>query len=103
MSRCYRFLQKRALRAIEQSDGQNDIIGSGGDIGTQKGMMLSPELWRKHIKPWSKQLIRSFKDMGLKTFYHSCGSIVPVIEDFIGMGLDILDPIQPRAAGMDLF
>jgi uroporphyrinogen decarboxylase len=97
------FYKKRALRAIDESNGQIDIIGSGGDIGTQKGMMLSPELWRKHIKSWSEQLIRSFKDMELKTFYHSCGSIVPVIEDFIGMGLDILDPIQPRAAGMDLF
>ena len=62
--------------------------------------MLSPELWRKHIKPYSKQLIKPFKDMGLITFYHSCGSITPVIEDFIEMGLDILDPIQPKAAGM---
>lgn len=95
------FYKKRALRAIEQSNGQIDIIGSGGDIGTQKGMMLSPELWRKHIKPWSEQLIRPFRDMELKTFYHSCGSIVPVIEDLIEMGLDILDPIQVRAQGMD--
>jgi len=102
---CYHvtdFYKRRALRAIEESGGQIDIIGSGGDIGTQKGMMLSPRLWRKHIKPWSKQLIRSFKDMGMKTFYHSCGSIVPVIEDFIEMGLDILDPIQPKAKGMAL-
>ena len=38
--------------------------------------------------------------MGLKTFYHSCGSIVPVIDDFIELGLDILDPIQVSAAGM---
>ncbi|MBU0477202.1 uroporphyrinogen decarboxylase family protein [bacterium] len=95
------FYRERAMRVIESSNGQIDIIGSGGDIGTQKGMMLSPELWRKHIKPYSKQLIRPFKDMGLITYYHSCGSIVPVIEDFIEMGLDILDPIQPKAAGMD--
>ena len=95
------FYKERALRAIEQSDGKIDIIGSGGDIGTQKGMMLSPNLWREHIKPYSTELIRSFKDMRLATYYHSCGSIVPVIDDFIEMGLDILDPIQPKAAGMD--
>ena len=94
------FYKQRAMRALEAADGQIDIIGSGGDIGTQRGMMLSPDLWRKHIKPYSKQLIRTFKDMGLTTFYHSCGSIVPVIDDFIEMGLDILDPIQPLAAGM---
>ena len=95
-----KFYRERAMRAIEASDGQIDIIGSGGDIGTQRGMMLSPELWRKHIKPYSEQLIKPFKDMGLITFYHSCGSIAPVIEDFVEMGLDILDPIQLKAAGM---
>ena len=99
--RAMEFYKERAMRVIEASDGQIDIIGSGGDLGTQRGMMLSPDLWRKHIKPYSEQLIRPFKDMGLKTFYHSCGSIVPVIEDFIEMGLDILDPIQPKAAGME--
>ena len=95
------FYKARAMRAVEASDGQIDIIGSGGDIGTQRGMMLAPDLWRKHIKPYSEQLIRPFRDMGLKTFYHSCGSIVPVIEDLIEMGLDILSPIQPKAEGMN--
>ena len=86
---------------IAATDGQIDIMYSGGDIGTQTGMMLSPALWRKHIKPYSTQLIRPFKEAGCKTFYHSCGSIVPVIPDLIEMGLDILDPIQPKAYGMD--
>ena len=95
------FYKKRAMRAIEQSDGKIDIIASGGDIGTQRGMMLSPDLWREHIKPYSSDLIRTFKDMGFATFYHSCGGIVEVIEDLIEMGLDILDPIQPKATGMD--
>jgi len=99
--RSMEFYQARAMRAIEASDGRIDIIGSGGDIGTQRGMMLAPDLWRTHIKPYSEQLIRPFKEMGLTTFYHSCGAIVPVIEDFIDMGLDILDPIQPKASGMD--
>jgi uroporphyrinogen decarboxylase len=99
--RAAQFYKERAMRAIEASDGQIDIIGSGGDIGTQRGMMLSPALWRKHIKPYSAQLIKPFKEVGCKTFYHSCGSIVPVIPDLIEMGLDILDPIQPKAVGMD--
>ncbi|HAJ95395.1 MAG TPA: hypothetical protein DCP02_04085 [Actinobacteria bacterium] len=95
------FYKDRAMCAIEASDGQIDIIRSGGDLGAQGGMILSPELWRKYIKQWSRELIKPFKEMGLGTFYHSCGSIVPVIEDFIEMGLDILDPIQPEAKGMD--
>ncbi len=98
--RATQFYKQRALRAIEQSKGKIDLVYSGGDIGTQRGMMLAPDLWRRHIKPYSSELIRTFKDMGLMTMYHSCGSIVPVIEDLIEMGLDILDPIQPRAEGM---
>jgi len=95
------FYKQRALRPIEESRGKIDLVGSGGDIGTQRAMMLAPDLWRKHIKPYSTQLIRTFEDLGLMTFYHSCGSIVPVIEDLIDMGLDILDPVQPQAAGME--
>ena len=100
-ARATEFYKQRALRALEQAKGKIDMVFSGGDIGTQRGMMLAPDLWRKHIKPYSTQLIRTFKDMGLMTMYHSCGSIVPVIDDLIEMGLDILDPIQPQAAGMD--
>ena len=96
-----KFYKARALKAIEQSKGKIDMIGSGGDIGTQRGIMVSPDSWRKHIKPNSTELIRTFKDMGFVTFYHSCGSLVPVIEDLIEMGLDILDPIQPKADGMN--
>jgi uroporphyrinogen decarboxylase len=101
---CHRvteFYKARALRALEQSKGKIDLMFSGGDIGTQRGMMLSPDLWRQYIKPYTGQLIRTFKEMGLITMYHSCGSIVPVIDDLIDMGLDILDPIQPLAKGMD--
>ena len=100
-SRAAEFYKQLSLRAIEESNGGIDIIGSGGDIGTQRGMMLAPELWRQHVKPYSAELISTFRDMGLRTFYHSCGSLVPVIPDLIEMGLDILDPVQPLAAGMD--
>jgi uroporphyrinogen decarboxylase len=64
-------------------------------------MILNPRLWREKIKPFTGGLITTFKKMGLKTFYHSCGSIVPVIDDLIELGLDILDPLQVTAAGMD--
>lgn len=95
------FFTRRAMKAIEQSQGKIDMIFSNGDIGTQRGMMLSPALWREHIKPYTAEYITPFKKMGLMTMYHSCGSIVPVIDDFIEMGLDVLDPIQPGAVGMD--
>lgn len=90
----------RAMRVLDKAKGRIDVIGSGGDIGGQEAMMVNPDVWRQVIKPHSTRLIRTFKDMGLKTFYHSDGAIVPVIQDFVEMGLDILDPIQVGAAGM---
>jgi uroporphyrinogen decarboxylase len=95
-------LQKEVtMRAVEASDGQIDIVWSNSDVGMQDGMMFSPELWRKHIKPWHRELIEPFREMGLRTRYHTDGGVTPIIDDLIEMGLDLLDPIQPKAKGMD--
>jgi uroporphyrinogen decarboxylase len=90
----------RALRVLDAADGEIDLIGSGGDIGGQEGLLLSPALWRKLIKPHSAGLITPFKNMGLGTFYHSCGSVAEVIDDLAQVGVDLLDPIQVTAKGM---
>jgi uroporphyrinogen decarboxylase len=95
---CY--YRERALRVLEAAPGRIDVIGSGGDIGTQRGMMVNPDVWRERIKPYTARLIATFKQMGLTTFYHSCGSLAPVVDDLIEAGLDILDPIQVDAVGM---
>ncbi len=94
------YYRQRALRVIDAGGGKIDIIGSGGDIGEERQMLLNPDVWRKRIKPFTSRLISTFKQMGLKTFYHSDGSIVPVIDDLIEVGLDLLDPIQVSAASM---
>lgn len=95
-----RYYRERALRVLEAAGGRIDVVGSGGDIGGERGMLLSPGIWRERIKPHTGRLISDFTAMGLKTFYHSCGSLVPVIDDFVELGLDILEPIQVTAAGM---
>ena len=94
------YYKDRAMRVLEVADGRIDIIGSGGDLGGEEGMMINPDSWREHIKPHSKVLINTFKQMGFGTFYHSCGSLVPVIDDLIEIGLDVLEPIQVTAKGM---
>lgn len=81
-----------------------DVIWMGDDFGTQNGMMISPDTYREVFKPLQRQLIKTFKDTNpdIKIAYHSCGSIVPIIEDLIEIGVEILNPIQPQAKGMDL-
>ncbi len=95
------FCKAITLRALEAAGGGVDIVWSSSDVGMQSGMMVSPDLWREKLKPFHRELVEPFKKLGLKTRYHTDGSVEPIIEDFIGMGIDLLDPIQPHTLGMD--
>jgi len=88
---------------LSSVDGSVDIVAIGDDYGMQDRMLLSPEMWRTYIKPRYKELIDSIKSKysHIKVFHHSCGSIYPIIEDLIEIGVDILNPIQPTAKDMD--
>ncbi len=80
-----------------------DVIWAGDDFGGQNGMVMSPDSWRKVFKPRIRKMFEQFRaaKSDIKLAWHSCGSIIPIIPDFIELGLDILNPIQPLAAGMD--
>jgi uroporphyrinogen decarboxylase len=80
-----------------------DIIWCGDDFGSQQSMIMDPETWREYFKPRIKYMFTEFRKVNpnIKIAWHSCGSILPIIPDFIEIGLDILNPIQPLAAGMD--
>lgn len=72
------------------------------DIGGQSSMMISPDTFRKLVKPRLKNLIDHIKGQAdVKFMYHTDGTVTPVIEDIIEMGVDILNPIQTSALGMD--
>jgi uroporphyrinogen decarboxylase len=80
-----------------------DILWCGDDFGTQQGMIIDPDTWRKIIKPRIRYMFEEFRKVkpDIKIAWHSCGSILPIIPDFIEIGLDILNPIQPLAQDMD--
>lgn len=80
-----------------------DIILFGDDMGDQNGMMISPAMWRSVFKPRMAHVFQKVRRLNpeIRIAYHSCGSILPIIPDLIEIGLDILNPLQPLAAGMD--
>ena len=100
MEKVTTFYHQLAMRAVEEAGDLIDIIWSSSDVGTQSSLICSPRAWREQIKPWHRMQITPFKQMGLKTRYHSDGSLCTIIEDLIEMGLDLLDPIQPNTPGM---
>lgn len=81
----------------------SDIIWAGDDFGAQSGMLIDPDMWRRIFKPRIKEMFKEFRSVNpdIKIAWHSCGSIVPIIKDFAEVGLDILNPIQPLAKGME--
>jgi len=82
--------------------GSIDIIQMGDDLGTQQGLQMHPEMYREIIKPRHRKIYQYVHDHSeAKVFLHSCGSIVSIIPDLIEIGVDILNPVQTTAAGMD--
>ena len=88
-------------RVFESADGGLDIAWYGDDYGTQNGLLIGPPTWRKHFRPRLAKLVDLAKSHGLKVMLHSCGSVRELIPDLIDVGIDILDTVQPEAAGMD--
>lgn len=75
-----------------------DIIIFGDDVGTQRSLMMDIEQWRKWVKPYTKRVIDAAKRVkpDLLAYYHSDGMIDDVVPEFIEIGVDILNPVQPE-------
>jgi uroporphyrinogen-III decarboxylase len=75
-----------------------DMIWIGDDVGAQNRMLISPATWRRFFKPRMATFISALKGINpdIKVAYHSDGNILPIIPDLIDIGLDILNPVQPR-------
>ena len=67
------------------------------DWGTQANLFISPESWRRLLKPRLAQLYDTVKSRGGLVLQHSCGNISDIVPDLIEIGLDVLDPCQPAA------
>jgi uroporphyrinogen decarboxylase len=78
-----------------------DICFSGDDYGLQNGPMMSQTMFDEFVRPYLQRIYNVGRRHGKLVMHHSCGSVEKFIPKFIEMGLNILEPIQVRAAGMD--
>jgi uroporphyrinogen decarboxylase len=79
-----------------------DVVQTADDFAGQNDMLISPSCYRKYLKPLHKEMFDFIHSRSrAKIFLHSCGSIRKVIPDLIEIGLDIINPVQVSAAGMD--
>ena len=88
---------------FEMAGDDIDMVCELDDLGTQRAPWISPEMYKELIFPHHKRLYGAIKQMkpDVKIFHHSCGSIVPLIPYLIEAGVDVLNPVQTNASGMD--
>lgn len=91
-------IARRQLQAVGR---EVDVVLTADDLGLQKSLLVSRRHYLKYIKPRQQRYFRQIKDLTpAKVVFHSCGSVASIIDDLIEMGVDGLNPVQPRAAGM---
>jgi uroporphyrinogen decarboxylase len=98
MERCTAFSCERSEVACQRF--RLDWLWLGDDAGGQQSMLMSPDTWRKMVKPLLKQNADVGKQHGVYVAFHSCGAIRPIIGDLIEIGVDILNPVQCNCPGM---
>lgn len=89
-------------RFLEAADGLLDITYFGNDFGTQRGLFISPKMWCQFYREPLKRFYDISHDHGCRVMQHSCGSIRDIIPLLIADGVDVIDPIQVAATGMDM-
>ncbi len=87
-------------RMLEAAHGRADFIWLGEDLGTQIAPIISPAVFRKHIRPRYQPFCDLARAHGAFVMMHCCGSSSWAFEDFIDMGIHVVDTLQPEATNM---
>ena len=87
-------------RTLEAASGLIDFIYVAEDLGTQDTLLMSPASFRRFLKPWMRKMIDLAHSFGVKVMHHDDGAIRPLLPELIEIGIDVLNPIQWRCAGM---
>ncbi len=87
-------------RTLEAAEGGIDFLYMGEDLGTQIAPIISLELYRKTIRPLHRKFVDLAKSFGIPVMIHCCGSSSWAFDDFIDMGINVVDTLQPEAKHM---
>lgn len=101
LERIKAFILGFCTRMIEAADVPAEIFWFGDDFAAAKGMLLSPEHWRRFLKPVYRDVFALAHDHGMKVWFHSCGTFRPVLGDLVDIGMDIWETVQVHLPGND--
>jgi uroporphyrinogen decarboxylase len=78
-----------------------EMVFLGDDLGTQQGALLGPRIVRSFLEPEYRRLFDLYRRHGVRIGFHSCGNVASVIEMFMDLGVDLLNPVQASANDLD--
>ena len=89
-------------RVLDLAGDQIDVVYFYDDVSTQDSLLMSKRMWRRCVRPYHVKLADLAHAYGKLVMVHCDGAVYPLIPELIDMGVDILNPVQPDAKGMDL-
>ena len=89
-------------KAMEVAGDKIDAFYTYDDIAIQNSLLLNKNQWREFIRPYHVEMNAVIKQYGKDIVYHSCGAVVPMIDELAELPIDVLNPLQPAAAGIDM-
>lgn len=96
------FYMEGAERYLEEVGEFLDVYQYGDDVATQETWMISPDSYARLIKPRQRRLFDAIKSKTeARLFYHGCGAVFDLVPHLIDIGVDVLNPVQVSARGMD--
>ncbi len=100
MDRCELYIQGAIDNLLANAPKLPDVYYIADDFCSSNGPLFSPALWREWVKPYLKRMADKVHAVGIKFMLHVCGSVRTFIPDLIEAGVDILEPVQTTAKGL---
>ena len=98
----FEFVYEHIRRGLEAGKGEIDIVHFGEDLGSQRDTFISVDTYKEIFQRFYRETFDLVHKYGAKTAMHCCGSARRLIPTLVETGLDILDVVQTRAAGMEI-
>ncbi len=78
-----------------------DMVYLYDDVATQNSLMISKRMYRKFVRPYHERIIDIAKSYGIPVMFHCDGALYPLLPDLVDLGIDLLNPVQTDAKGME--
>jgi len=88
-------------RVLDLVGDRLDMVYFYDDVATQNSLMISKKMWREFVRPCHARIIDVAKEYGMPVMYHCDGALHPLLPEIVEMGVDLLNPVQADAKGME--